>query len=123
MTEICREPLRTPATWRGPELQRSTDWLQHLSADEVADLERGLAHARATGKPMTELTREDFPLPVLEPVIRGWLQTLQQGRGFLNVKGVPVAGRDDEDAAWFQWGNVHSACASNRPTGPRRSQR
>ncbi len=104
MTEICREPLKTPATWRGPKLRGSDDWLHRLTPDEVADLEHGLAHARATGKPMTELTREDFPLPILEPVIRGWLRTLQHGRGFLNVKGVPVAGHDDEDAALFQWG-------------------
>jgi hypothetical protein len=104
MTGICREALKTPATWRGPELQQSTDWVHRLTADEVADLERGLAHARATGKSMTDLTREDFPLPILEPVIRGWLQALQRGRGFLNIKGVPVAGRDDEDAAWLQWG-------------------
>ncbi len=104
MSEIRREPLKTPATWRGPEIQHSDDWLHRLTPDQLADLERALAHARSTGKPMTELTREDFPLPVLAPAIRGWLETLQRGRGFLNVKGVPVERHSDEDAALFQWG-------------------
>ena len=54
MSEICRDPLKTPATWHGPELQGSVDWLHRLSPEEVADLERGLVAARASGKPMTE---------------------------------------------------------------------
>ena len=36
MTGICREALKTPATWRGPELQQSNDWVHRLTADEVA---------------------------------------------------------------------------------------
>ena len=93
------------STWLGPELQdRPADWIHRLAADEVADLERALAHARATAKPIAVLAREDFPLPVLEPAIRDWLRTLQHGRGFLNVKGVPVERHSDEDAALFQWG-------------------
>jgi len=105
MTEILREPVTTSATWLGPELQeRPDEWIHRLTRDEVADLERALAHARATGKPMTRLARGDFPLPVLEPVIRDWLQTLQHGRGFLNVKGVPVERHSGEDAALFHWG-------------------
>jgi hypothetical protein len=104
MSEIRREPLKTPATWHGPELQGSDDWLHQLTSDEVADLEGALAVARATGKPMTELTRDDFPLPILAPAVGGWLETLQHGRGFLNVKGVPVDRYDDEDAALLQWG-------------------
>lgn len=104
MSEIRRQPLETPASWRGPDLRRSRDWLHQLTAEQVADLERGLAHAKATGKPMTGLTREDFPLPVLAPAIRGWLDVLQNGRGFLNVRGVPVERYDDADAVLFHWG-------------------
>ena len=105
MTEIRREPLATPATWRGPDLQQSPDeWTYRLAPREIGDLERALAHAQATRKPLAELTRTDFPLPVLEPAIAGWLDTLQRGRGFVNVKGVPVAGRSDAEAALLQWG-------------------
>jgi hypothetical protein len=104
VTEICREPLKTAATWLGPELRRANDWLYTLSPGEVADLERGLAQARATGKPLRELTRDDFPLPVLGPAIRGWLEALQHGRGFLNVRGVPVERYGDDDIGRLHWG-------------------
>jgi Taurine catabolism dioxygenase TauD, TfdA family len=117
MTEIRRDPISTPATWRGPELQRRPEgWIHRLTPEQVADLERALAHARATGAPMASLARDDFPLPVLGPVIEGWLHTLQHGRGFLNVKGVPVAGRSEADAALLQWGlglHLGSAVSQN----------
>jgi len=103
VTEICDRPIAGSACWRGAQL-RPEDWTHTLSAAEVEDLERALAHARATGKPLLAIAREDFPLPVLAPAIRGWLETLQTGRGFLNVRGVPVQRHSDEDAALFQWG-------------------
>jgi hypothetical protein len=104
MTSIRREPLRTPATWLGPELLKSDDWIHRLSHAEVSDLERALAHAKGTGKSMGKLTRADFPLPVLGAAIRGWLEALQRGRGFLNVRGIPVERYGDEDAALLHWG-------------------
>jgi hypothetical protein len=103
MSEIRREPLHTASTWTASDLARSEDWIHRLSAAEVSDLEAALAHARATGKPMGEITREEFPLPVLGQAIDGWLETLQRGRGFLNIKGVPV-NDDAEKAAWLHWG-------------------
>ncbi len=104
MTSIAREPLSTPSTWHGPELQESDDWIRRLTPDEVADLERALAAARATGKPLAELTRADFPLPVLGPAIAEWMEALQHGRGFVNVKGIPVEVHDDADLALIHWG-------------------
>ena len=104
MTSIAREPLATPSTWRGPETLSSNDWIRQLTPAEIRDLENGLSVARATGKTMTELTRDDFPLPVLAPQIGEWMQSLQNGRGFINVKGVPIEGRREEDIAFFHWG-------------------
>jgi hypothetical protein len=103
MTEIRREPLETPSTWNARDLARSDDWIHRLSSADVADLEAALAYARATGKPMGEITRDDFPLPVLGEVVPEWLEALQRGRGFLNIKGLPVAD-DPEKGAWLHWG-------------------
>jgi hypothetical protein len=103
MSEIRERPLAGAACWRGAQL-RADEWVYPLRAAEVDDLERALATARATGKPLLQITRDDFPLPLLEPAMRGWLATLQGGRGFLNVRGVPVQRHSDEDAAFFQWG-------------------
>ena len=87
-------------------------WRYRLGPAEVADLERALAVARATGKPMAALTRDDFPLSVLAPAIAGWMRQLEGGRGFLNVAGVPVAGHTDADVALMHWGiGLHMGAA------------
>jgi len=103
MTGIRREPLETPSTWTARDLARSEDWIHRLSAAEVVALEAALENARATGKPMAGITREDFPLGVLDAAIPRWLDTLQRGRGFLNIKGLPVAD-DPVKGAWLHWG-------------------
>jgi len=95
-------PIDSPSAWRGADLARSDEWVHVLTPPERDDLRRGLERARATGKPMSEISREDFPLPVLEPVAARWLGELQTGRGFLNVRGIPFA--DAEEAAWMHWG-------------------
>ena len=74
------------------------------SAAELDDLHRAFNHAKATGKPTTELTRDDFPLTVLAAVIAGWMKALQGGAGFLNVTGLPTHIYDTDDLALIHWG-------------------
>lgn len=104
MSEIRREPLASPATWHARDLADEHAWRHDLDAAELADLEAALASADATGKPMHAWTREDFPLPVLAPSLARWLEMLERGRGFLNLRGLPVARLGDEDAERLFWG-------------------
>jgi hypothetical protein len=102
---ILREPLEVPSTWKGADLQRHPeDWIRPLSSEQVDDLEAAFERALASGKPLAEIRREDFPLPVLGPAIAEWMQALQKGRGFINVRGVPVAGRSDAEIGLLHWG-------------------
>jgi len=101
---ILRERLDLPSNWRGEDIARRDDWRHVLSAEELDALERGLAHARSTGKPVTQLAREDFPLGVLGEAIAGWMRELENGRGFLNVKGLPVERLALEDVERCYWG-------------------
>jgi hypothetical protein len=104
MTSIAREALKTRSTWLGPELLNRDDWIRRLTADQIADLENALVVAKASGKAMTKLSRDDFPLPVLAPAIAQWVEALQNGRGFINVKGIPVFEHSEEDIGLIHWG-------------------
>jgi hypothetical protein len=101
---IAREPLRGPEAWRGSELARRRDWIEPLGADEIAELEQALAAVRARGIGLEALRREDFALPRLAPRIQGWVRELARGRGFLLVRGFPVARWGDESSALAYWG-------------------
>ena len=65
---------------------------------------------------MQAMSRDDFPLPLLAPAVDAWLATLQRGRGFVNVRGVPVEGRPLDDCEWMYWGlglHLGSAVSQN----------
>jgi hypothetical protein len=102
--DIRREPLATPAAWRGADLARRSDWIVDLTAADVADLENALAAVGARHVAMGAMRREDFPLPTLAPRIAEWRRELTAGRGFVVVRGIPVARWGDDAAALAYWG-------------------
>jgi hypothetical protein len=104
MTSTRIQPLETDAAWIGSEVASRPDWIHELSHAEIADLDRAIAHARATGKSLGQLTREDFPLGVLARSADEWLDALDTGRGFVLVRGVPVERYGEEDSSLAYWG-------------------
>jgi hypothetical protein len=99
----ARDPLLTPAAWRGRQMARRSDWRARLSDAQLREIERALSVATATGKPTREMTAEDFPLGSLVGEIRRWRNEIEQGRGFQVVSGVPVEGWSQDEAERFFW--------------------
>ena len=84
-------PIRNAAAWRAEDLGPESRWLVRLTPGQVADLERAIAKARASGKEEEALEREDFALGELAPEIECWRAELMAGRGFVLRRGLPVA--------------------------------
>jgi hypothetical protein len=103
--EPARAPIGGPAAWRGADLAaRPETWTHELAPDEIAELDAALRAVRARGLALAEIHREDFPLPGLAPTLARWTRELREGRGFLRVRGLPVARWGDADAALVFWG-------------------
>ena len=100
---VLREPLRVPAAWRGAEVAAHDDWRETLIDADVAELDSALALAKRTDKPMSELTKDDFPLPMLAKKIDRWREELTTGRGFCVLRGVPVERWSESDSEIFFW--------------------
>jgi len=101
---VCREPIVAPGAWRGEDMRQRCDWLIALGGAEVAELEAAAARARDRGLPMHAIGRDDVPLPRLAPRLAAWRRELDSGRGFLLVRGLPVARWGDELSAVAYWG-------------------
>ena len=105
MSLIWMKPVTGPKAWRGEELARDpSSWLLTLSPAEIDDLDRALGIAKATGRPLEEITRDDFPLPVLGRRLAQVLDEIYRGRGFVVLRGLPVARYSDEDVGLMYWG-------------------
>jgi len=99
----ARAPVGGAAAWRRADVADETLWRTPLSPAQADELDRALAHARATGRPTGALRAADFPLPTLAAEIARWRETLVAGRGFQVVSGVPVDRWSEEDAERAFW--------------------
>ncbi|HZP13139.1 MAG TPA: TauD/TfdA family dioxygenase [Nevskiaceae bacterium] len=96
-------PLQTPAAWRGDEMASRTDWQVHLAPHEIDELKSAVAHAESTHKPMGAMTRADFPLPTLAARLADWRREIRHGRGFVLIRGVPVAQWSEQQSEIAYW--------------------
>ncbi len=96
-------PIDSPAAWRGDALAEGDTWRFPLSSDQIEEFEAAIRAAVATGRPTAELSREDFPLPILGPQIDAWRGELDCGRGFVLITGLPVDRWPDEHPDLFFW--------------------
>ncbi|MFM8940756.1 MAG: TauD/TfdA family dioxygenase [Phenylobacterium sp.] len=110
-------PLTTADAWLGRDMVRRADWRRTLTGPEVQELMAARATARARTDDRSKWTRADFPLPGLGPEVRGWLEDLDRGRGFLLLRGLPVGEMEPEAAADIYWGlGLHMGRAISQNT-------
>jgi len=93
-----------PADWRGPDLAQRSDWIHHFTPAEVSEISAALRHARALGKTMPTLTREDFPLPTVSLQLEHARQVLEEGVGIFQFRGFDVAPFSKDDLRLIYWG-------------------
>ena len=95
-------PVRSPAAWRGAELEGDrARWIHVLSAAEIDELDRAVAQTR--GKAVAALSRWDFPLPSLGPRLVKIRDEVARGIGVQVLRGVPVERWSSEDCERFFW--------------------
>jgi hypothetical protein len=79
------------SAWRGQDLLGRTDWVEQLSAAEIAEVESATRRLSATDAfDLTTIRSEDFPLPTLGLRLRRLLDEVLNGRGFVLVQSWPV---------------------------------
>jgi hypothetical protein len=83
--------IKGPSAWYGPDLARHTDWIEHLSSTEVAEVERAVKTLASGSRDIVTIRREDFPLLTLAPRLQRLLEEVLNGRGFVLLRALPVA--------------------------------
>ncbi|MCP4040100.1 MAG: TauD/TfdA family dioxygenase [bacterium] len=105
MTTTEISPVRSRACWRAQDIMEATkDWIHELTPAEIDELDAALAHAKGKGVSGTEVTREDFPLPTLAPLLEQANDEVSRGLGLFLIRGLPVRNYSKEDASTIFWG-------------------
>jgi hypothetical protein len=100
-----RRLIKGPSAWTGADMRtREAEWTYRLSPAEVSEIEDAVRRVRARGLDLADVTRGDFPLPTLGPVLDRLRHEVLHGRGFVMLRGMPVEGRPIEQSATAYWG-------------------
>ena len=105
VSSILQTPLTGPAAWRGEDLAGDTSWIYPLSAATIAAFDAALAHLKAQGLHFPNFTQADFPLPAAVRVeLAAHADALENGRGFLVLRGLPVERYSDAEINAIYYG-------------------
>src|SRR5689334_547399 len=100
-----RRKIEGPAVWTGANMRRrEAEWTYCLSGAEIAEIEQATREVQARGLDIAAITRADFPLPTLGKVLDRLRGEVVNGRGFVRLRGMPVADRPIDESATAYWG-------------------
>ena len=83
-------PVTGPSAWTGADLaRRPEEWTYRLSPSELAEIDTAANAVRGRDLDIAQITRTDFPLPTLGPVLDRLRGEVLNGRGFVLLRGLP----------------------------------
>ena len=78
-----------PNVWTGANLNQEKEWLIQLSADDVAEIDIAVDIIINNGTRPHDIRPDDFLLPSLSGKLKEAYDTIENGRGFLVLRGWP----------------------------------
>lgn len=99
MSKSLPPEINDRSVWYGPEVAESVEWIERLSEDEIREVEKAVRGLDASRIELGAITGEDVALPTLGPRLQSLLDEVLKGRGFVLIKGLPVARWSKRDAA------------------------
>lgn len=93
-----------PVAWLGRDMLATTSWIHPLSARAIDELDAALRAVQRRGLVWPKFGRDDFPLPTLSRDLVTPLDELENGRGFVLVRGLPVERYAEDELKTLYWG-------------------
>jgi hypothetical protein len=98
------EPIIGPAVWRGEDLAGATDWIRPFSAAALAEIDAALRAVQSRGLAWRDVRAADFPLPGVSADLARVNRELEEGRGLVLLRGLPVERYSEEELRTIWWG-------------------
>ena len=109
--------IKGPQAWYGQKIGSSNEWIYSLSHQELKEIESALKLVK--NRDITEITSNNFPLPLLEDKLHKICDEVMRGRGFALIRGLPVGHLSMEEAAkaYFGIGSYFGSARSQNAHG------
>jgi len=97
----ARHPIVGRSVWSGSDLQSNPDWIYVLEASHLDELDAAVRWMRHLA--VEQITRADFELPTLAPMLAAMSDELENGRGVARLRGLPVGSHASTDIQRMLW--------------------
>lgn len=104
MHSILKTPVSGKTAWQGKDLNTKDDWTDHLSADFLEKLDAALVKVKEKGLSAPDFAQSDFDLSGFESYLDGMADELENGRGFILLRGLPADRYSEQDLAILYYG-------------------
>ena len=102
-----RAIITGPAAWTGRDIQNDPSWIHCLDARAIEEIDAALARVKRANARIP-FAAEAFPLPRFAAVLDAILDEIENGRGFVLLRGIPRSRYSDEECELLYWGlGVH----------------
>jgi hypothetical protein len=103
MEKFSPKSLDVAAAWHGSEIGDDCRWQYVLEPQNINELDSALAQAYSRNIPIEALTTENFPLDCLKNQIADMANQLEQGCGFVRLRGLPLERwtEKERDCIWM----------------------
>jgi len=90
MSLILKDKVTGPAAWRGSDLKNDHSWALQLSPISIDCIDKALAVVKKSGLSFPGFEKEDFPIHDLSSELSQYAEEMENGKGFLLLKGLPI---------------------------------
>jgi hypothetical protein len=111
VTPIYGAPIDHPSAWKVGDFTTPVDYTIELDAMHLRDIERAIRQIKAASLGLDDLRREHFEVPSLLPVIDEIRRQIEDERGFVVVRRLPVEDYSKDEIGMIFWGiGTHLGC-------------
>ena len=104
MNIILKRPIEASSAWTAETFMDDDTWTYHLTQHDIDDLHQAMLTAKSSGKVIDQLTLNDFPLSSFSSYLAEVKDELEDGRGFLLLRGLPIENYVDHEINIIYYG-------------------
>src|SRR2546429_7349164 len=103
-TPVFAALIRHPSAWTVADFRSPADYSVDLDAAQLRDIAAAMQRIKAARIGLDGLQREHFEVPSLRPVVEEIRRQVEDGRGFVLLRGLPIEDYSKDDLGMIFWG-------------------